>query len=183
MLSDAHGKEMLESRKEVAWKMNDSSSITLLQLVQEVAYCDGSMSQEEEALIMGLIESHGLQEERDALKNRLIEDYSTPSSHKSVARGSSKRLGLDGLLKRLSALQTREERDLAVKLAYLTAMVSREQDDSTDMNAKELDLFQTITVAVQCPTERVRAIQWAADEELQEWSKPSLKQVLLRWLA
>ena len=117
---------------------------------------------------MGLIESHGLQEERDALKNRLIEDYSTPSSHQSVVRGSSKRLGLDGLLKRLSALQMREERDLDVKLAYLIAMVSKEQGDSTDMNAKGLDLFQTITVAAQCPTERVRTIQWAADEELQE---------------
>ncbi len=62
-------------------------------------------------------------------------------------------------------------------------MISREHDDLTDMNAEELDLFQTISVAIQCPAERVRAIQWAADEELQEWSKPSLKQVLLRWLA
>ena len=51
------------------------------------------------------------------------------------------------------------------------------------MNAKELDLFHRITAAVQCPEERVRAIQWAADEELQEWSMPSLKQVLLIWLA
>ncbi len=51
-------------------------------------------------------------------------------------------------------------------------MVSREHDDSTDMNAEELDLFQTISVAIQCPAERVRAIQWAADEELQEWNKP-----------
>ena len=32
------------NRKEDAWMMNESSSITLLQLVQEVAYCDGSMS-------------------------------------------------------------------------------------------------------------------------------------------
>ena len=85
-------------------------------------------------------------------------------------------------MNRLNTLKSKEERDLAVKLAYLTAMVSRESGDSTDMNAMELDLFQRITGAVQCPEERVRAIQWAADEELQEWSMPSLKQVLLRWL-
>ncbi len=61
---------MLEGREEDALKMNESSSITLLQLVQEVAYCDGSMSEEEEELILSLIDSHGLQEDRDALKNR-----------------------------------------------------------------------------------------------------------------
>ena len=51
---------MLISREEDALKMNESGSITLLQLVQEVAYCDGSMSQEEENLIITLIDSHGL---------------------------------------------------------------------------------------------------------------------------
>ena len=163
--------------------MDESSSITLLQLIQEVAYCDGSMSKDEEDLIMSLIDSHGLQKNRDALKNRLIEGYSSISKNRSVARGSVKRIDRNELVKRLSALKSKEERDLAVKLAYLTAMVSRDSDDSTDMNAKELDLFQTITGAVQCPAERVRAIQWSADEELQEWSMPSLKQVLLRWLA
>jgi hypothetical protein len=163
--------------------MDESCSITLLQLIQEVAYCDGSMSQDEEDLIMSLIDSHGLQEDRDALKNRLIEGYSSISKNRSVARGSVKRIDRNELVKRLSALKSKEERDLAVKLAYLTAMVSRDSDDSTDMNAKELDLFQTITGAVQCPAERVRAIQWPADEELQEWSMPSLKQVLFRWLA
>ena len=163
--------------------MNESSSITLLQLIQEVAYCDGSMSQEEEDLIISLIDSYGLKEDRDALKNRLIEGYSSLSNNKSVARGSVKRIVRNELVNRLSALKSKEERDLAVKLAYMTAMVSRKSDDSTDMNAKELDLFQTIIGAVQCPPERVRAIQWAADEELQEWSMPSLKQVLLKWLA
>ena len=163
--------------------MDESSSITLLQLIQEVAYCDGSMSQEEEDLIMSLIDSYGLQEDRDDLKNRLIEGYSSISKNRSVARGSIKRIDRNELVKRLSALKSKEEQDLAVKLAYLTAMVSRDSDDSTDMNAKELDLFQTITGAVQCPEERVRAIQWSADEELQKWSMPSLKQVLLRWLA
>ncbi len=51
--------------------MNESSSITLLLLVQEVAYCDGSMSQDEEDLIMTLIESYGLQEDRIALQNQV----------------------------------------------------------------------------------------------------------------
>ena len=173
---------MLYSPEEADRSMNESSSITLLQLIQEVAYCDGSMSQEEEDLIMSLIDSYGLQEDRNALKNRLVEGYSSLSTNTSVARGSANRVERSELLNRLSVLKSNEERDLAVKLAYLTAMVSRERDDLTDMNAKELDLFQTITDAVQCPAERVRAIQWAADEELQEWSMPSLRQVLLRWL-
>ena len=173
---------MLYSPEEADRSMNESSSITLLQLIQEVAYCDGSMSQEEEDLIMSLIDSYGLQEDRNALKNRLVEGYSSLPTNTSVARGSANRVERSELLNRLSALKSNEERDLAVKLAYLTAMVSRERDDLTDMNAKELDLFQTITDAVQCPAERVRAIQWAADEELQEWSMPSLRQVLLRWL-
>ena len=163
--------------------MDKSSSITLLQLIQEVAYSDGSMSQEEEELIMSLIDSYGLQEDRDALKNRLIDGYSSISDNKSVARGSVKRIERNELFKRLRALKSKEEKDLAVKLAYLTAMVSQQIDDSSDMNARELDFFQTITEAVQCSEERVRAIQWAADEELQEWRMPSLKQVLLRWLA
>ena len=129
---------------------------------------------------MSLIDSRGLQEDRDALKNHLIEGYSSISKNRSVARGSVKRIDRKELVNRLSALKSKEERDLAVKLSYLTAMVSRDSDDPTDMNEKELDLFQTITRAVQCPAERVRAIQCSADEELQEWSMPSLKQVLLR---
>ncbi|MEJ6584573.1 MAG: hypothetical protein QNL52_01740, partial [Synechococcus sp. ChBW.bin.23] len=86
------------------------------------------------------------------------------------------------LLNRLSALTTKEERNLAIKLAYLTAMVSRDRGDLTDINTQEFDLFQMIVDAVQCPEERVRAIHWAADEELKQWSMPSLKQVLLSWL-
>ena len=173
---------MLKSREEDALKMNENSSITLLQLVQEVAYCDGSMSQEEENLIITLMDSHGLKEDRDALRNRLIEGYSSPSSHQSVARGSTKRIERDELLSRLRALTSKEERDLAIKLSYLTAMVSRDQDDLTDVNAQELAFFQSVAEAVQCPEQRVRAIQWAADEELKEWTIPSLKQVLLSWL-
>ena len=173
---------MLIRQEEDALKMNESSSITLLQLVQEVAYCDGSMSQEEEDLINTLIDSHGLQEDSDALKSRLVEGYSSPSSHQSVARGSAQRIEREVLLKRLSTLTSKEERDLAIKLAYLTAMVSRDQDDLSDINAQELCFFQTIADAVQCPEERVRAIQWAADEELKQWRMPSLKQVLLSWL-
>ena len=83
---------MLESRAENAWKMNESSSITLLQLIQEVAYCDGSMSQDEEDLIISLIDSHNLQEDREAMKNRHAEDCSLLSKNKSVARGSNKRI-------------------------------------------------------------------------------------------
>ena len=179
---DPNEEMMLKSREEDALKMNENSSITLLQLIQEVAYCDGSMSQEEENLIITLMDSHGLKEDRDALKNRLIEGYSSPSSHQSVARGSTKRIERDELLSRLRALTSKEERDLAIKLSYLTAMVSRDQDDLTDVNAQELDLFQAVAEAVQCPEQRVRAIQWAADEELKQWTMPSLKQVLLSWL-
>ena len=160
--------------------MNESSLITLLLLVQEVAYCDGSMSQDEEDLIMTLIDSYGLQEDRIALQNRLVEGYSSTSQ--SIARGSSKRITRDELLSRVSALETREEQDLAVKLAYLTAMVSRDPEDLSDINVDELDLFQTITAVLRCPDERVKAIQWAADEELNEWNMPSLKKVILRWL-
>ena len=100
--------------------MDESSSITLLQLIQEVAYCDGSMSQDEEDLISSLIDSHGLQEDREAMKNRLLEDYSLFSNNKSVARGSKKRIERNELLNRLSTLKSKEEQDLAVKLAYLT---------------------------------------------------------------
>ena len=76
-------------------------------------------------------------------------------------------------------MTSKEERDLAIKLAYLTAMVSRDRGDLTDINTQEFDLFQTIADAVHCPEEHVRAIQWAADEELKQWKMPSLKQAEL----
>ena len=129
---------MLKSQEEDSLKMNENSSITLLQLVQEVAYCDGSMSQEEENLIITLMDSHGLKEDHDALKNRLIEGYSSPSSHQSVARGSTKRIERDELLSRLRALTSKEERDLAIKLAYRLSHGNdlRDKDDLTDVNAQ-----------------------------------------------
>ena len=65
-----------------------------------------------------------------------------------MARGSTKRIERDELLSRLRALTSKEERDLAIKLSYLTAMVSRDRDDLTDVNAQELDLFQSVAEAV-----------------------------------
>jgi hypothetical protein len=44
------------------------------------------MSQEEKELIITLMDSHGLQEDRDALQNRLIEAYSSPSSHQIMTK-------------------------------------------------------------------------------------------------
>ena len=122
---------MLLSREEDALKMNESSSITLLQHVQEVAYCDGSMSQEEEDLIITVIDSHGLQKDRDALRNRLIEGYKTLSSHQSVARGSTKRTVRDELIRRLRALSSKEEQDLAINLP-----ISRQWSQETEMKCQ-----------------------------------------------
>lgn len=34
---------------------------------------------------------------------------------------------------------------------------------------RSLIFFQSVAEAVQCPEQRVRAIQWAADEELKQW--------------
>ena len=131
---------------------------------------------------MTLIEEHDLQEDRAILKNRLIEGYSSPTGHQNVARGSSKRIDRNQLLIQLRALTSKEERDLAIKLTYLTAMVSRNREDATDINDQEHEFFQWIANALQYPEQRVRAIQWAADEELKQWTIPSLKQVLLSWL-
>lgn len=179
---DTNHEKMLKGQEEEILKMNASSAITLLLLIQEVAYCDGSMSQDEENLILTLIEEHDLQEDRAVLKNRLIEGYSSPTGHQNVARGSSKRIDRNQLLIQLHALTSKEERDLAIKLAYLTAMVSRNREDATDINDQEHEFFQWIANALQYPEQRVRAIQWAADEELKQWTIPSLKQVLLSWL-
>ena len=61
-------------------------------------------------------------------------------------------------------------------------MVSRDRVEVSNVSTKKLDLFKSNALAVQYTEERVHAIQWSADEELKQWTMPSLKQVLLSWL-
>ncbi len=162
--------------------MPNSSTITLLQLIQEVAYCDGSMSREEEQLIEAAVENYGLREDHETLMNRLVENYSTTCIPSSVARGSTQRVERDVLLRRVGRFASQEEKDLAIKLAYLTASVSKNTTDADKINNDERKIYQQLLEVIQYPEERIQIIEEAARKELEEWSRPSLKELLLSWL-
>lgn len=160
-------------------KMLDTTS-TLLHLIQEVAYSDGSMSAKEEHLIADLIQLHQLEEDRDSLIERSIENFNNQAEYRSVARGSAHRLSRLELLSRLEQLETQADRELAVSLSYLTICIDQNQEDHFSINKAEQYFYTDIVKASGLRTATVLRLQEEAKDFLNNWSQPSIIVVIRR---
>ena len=151
---------------------------TLLCLIQEVAYSDGSMSAREENLIADLIRLHQLKEERGCLVDRLIENYGDQAGYRSVARGASRRKMRAELLLRLECLESQSDRELAVSLSCLTASIDRNPCDESLLNADEQSLYGEIVRVSRLSDETVALLEAECEALLSDWSRPSVLSVV-----
>lgn len=153
---------------------------TLLYLIQEVAYSDGSMSPREERLIAELIELHQLEEDPGCFVDRLMDNYGDQAEYRSVARGGTRRVSRSELLERLENFEQQADRELAVSLTYLTSHVDQNQEDHFLMNAAEQSFYAEVVKASGLRTATVIRLQEEAVDTLCQWSRPSIVSVIKR---
>ena len=122
-----------------------ASHAALLQIAQVIARSDGSVSEQEEQLLLDLPKRLGLQ------------NAETQSG-----------LNLPSLASLASTLTTHGDRCLAARIACLVAGVSRNPGDQQDINPKERSAYRELVAALDLKDEELSEIEWAAMEELKQ---------------
>ncbi len=125
--------------------MANTNDLALLQIAQVIARSDGSVSEQEEQLLLELPKRLGLQNAEEPSRQTL-------PSLSSLASG----------------LTTHGERCLAARIACLVAGVSRNPDDQQDINPKERSAYRELVAALNLKEEELSEIEWAAMTELKQ---------------
>ena len=125
--------------------MANTNDLAPLQIAQVIARSDGSVSEQEEQLLLELPKRLGLQNAEE------------PSGQT-----------LPSLSSLASGLTTHGERCLAARIAFLVAGVSRNPDDQQDINPKERYAYRELVAALNLKEEELSEIEWAAMTELKE---------------
>ncbi len=128
--------------------------LDLLRIVCAVAWCDGDFSDEERRLL-----------------GRLVARYLAPPdgagpSTESVEVIASRAASLELLDSLPRGLASPEDRQLALKLAYMMVCVGRAPGDTAPINPREKQAYRRLVDALALPPEEVEATEWAADQEL-----------------
>ena len=124
-----------------------SSHAALLQIAQVIARSDGSVSEQEEQLLLDLPKRLGLQ------------NAETQSG-----------LNLPSLASLASTLTSHGDRCLAARIACLVAGVSRNPGDQQEINPQERSAYRELVAALDLKDEKLSEIEWAAIEELKQRS-------------
>ena len=125
--------------------MASTSDLALLQIAQVIALSDGSVSEEEERLLLDLPGRLGLPQPEE-----------------------TSRQNLPSLASLASALNTHGERCLAARIACLIAGVSRNPGDQQDINPKERSAYRELVAALGLQEAELEEIEWAAQRELKQ---------------
>ena len=122
-----------------------SSHSTLLMIAQVIALSDGSISEQEEQLIMELPKRLGLE-----------------------AEVGIDRQALPSLTTLAQQLTTTGDRCLAARIAALVAGVSRNPGDEQDINALERTAYRELIAALGLEADELKEIEWSVRQELGE---------------
>ena len=124
---------------------NEASHSTLLLIAQVIALSDGSISEEEEKMILGLPDRLGLKAVPQITQENLPE--------------------LSSLGKQLSS---HGDRCLAARIAGLVAGVSRNPDDQQDINADERTAYRELIETLSLEESELEEIEFSIRQELSE---------------
>ena len=127
-----------------------------MRLVCAVAWCDGDFSTEEQRLLGKLVARYLSPPGGDGPSDEAVEII--------AARAAAPEL-LDTLV---HALPSAEDRQLALKLAFMMVLVGRAPGDRDAINPREKEAYRRVVEAVALPDVEVEATEWAARRELEE---------------
>ncbi|MFN9618511.1 MAG: hypothetical protein ACK55X_02200 [Synechococcaceae cyanobacterium] len=133
-----------------------AEELNLLRIVCTVAWCDGEFSDDEQRLL-----------------GKVVARYLTPAdgegpSTEAVEMIASRAASLDLLDTLPRALESLEDRQLALKLAFMMICAGRAPGDHEAINPREKAAYRRLVEAVNLPQEEVEATEWAARQELSE---------------
>ena len=124
---------------------HEASHSTLLLIAQVIALSDGSISEEEEKMILGLPDQLGL---------------------KAAPRMTQENLPkLSNLGKQLSS---HGDRCLAARIAGLVAGVSRNTEDQRDINADERTAYRDLIATLKLEESELEEIEFSVRQQLSE---------------
>ncbi len=128
----------------------------LLRLLCCIAWSDGEVSDKERELLQSLATEVLLTEEEKAEAaaevSSLVEDT----------------LGLPALEALIPLIQGHDQKQLALKLAYMVIRISREPGDSSTINAREKIAYRRLVEGLGLPDGEVQEAEWAAEQDLRQ---------------
>jgi uncharacterized tellurite resistance protein B-like protein len=128
----------------------------LLRLLCCIAWSDGEVSSRERELLQSLATEVLLTEQEKA-------DAAAEVS--SLVEGT---LGLPAMDALISQIQGHDEKQLAVKLAYMVIRISREEGESSPINAREKVAYRRLVEGLGLPEGEVQEAEWAAEQDLRQ---------------
>lgn len=128
----------------------------LLRLLCCIAWSDGEVSEKERELLQSLATEVLLTEQEKA-------DAAAEVS--SLVQAT---LGLPAMDALIPLIQGYDEKQLAVKLAYMVIRISREEGESSPINAREKVAYRRLVEGLGLPEAEVQEAEWAAEQELKQ---------------
>lgn len=128
----------------------------LLRLLCCIAWSDGEVSTKERELLQSLATEVLLTEEEKA------------AAAAEVSSLVADTLGLPAMDALIPQIQGHDEKQLAVKLAYMVIRISCEEGESSPINAREKVAYRRLVEGLALPEGEVQEAEWAAEQELKE---------------
>lgn len=134
-------------------RANDPDRV-LLRLLCCIAWSDGEVSVKERELLETLATQVLLTEEQKA------------EAAAEVSSLVAATLGLPALDALIPLIQGHDQKQLALKLAYMVIRVSREEGESSPINAREKVAYRRLVEGLALPEGEVQEAEWAAEQDL-----------------
>jgi hypothetical protein len=128
----------------------------LLRLLCCIAWSDGEVSAKERELLQSLATEVLLTEEEKSEAAAEVSSLVTDT------------LGLPAMDALIPLIQGHDEKQLAVKLAYMVIRISREEGESSPINAREKIAYRRLVEGLGLPEGEVQEAEWAAEQDLRQ---------------
>lgn len=128
----------------------------LLRLLCCIAWSDGEVSTKERELLQSLATEVLLTEEEKA------------DAAAEVSSLVADTLDLPALDLLIPQIQGHDQKQLALKLAYMVIRISREEGESSTINAREKVAYRRLVEGLALPEAEVQEAEWAAEQELKQ---------------
>lgn len=128
----------------------------LLRLLCCIAWSDGEVSVKERELLETLATQVLLTEEQKA------------DAAAEVSSLVAETMGLPALDALIGQIEGHDQKQLALKLAYMVIRISREPGESSAINAREKIAYRRLVEGLGLPEGEVQEAEWAAEQELKQ---------------
>ena len=128
----------------------------LLQLLCCIAWSDGEVSAKERELLESLA------------SEVLLSEAEKSAASDTVNALVSDALGLPAMDALIPQIEGHDQKQLALKLAYMVIRISREPGESSSINAREKVAYRRLVEGLGLPEGEVQEAEWAAEQDLRQ---------------